>query len=226
MNVRDRRLPPFAWISLAALKHLREALPDQRAQGARNALLALAEAASLRHDPRHRDGDTLRDLSALTHMSERRLRDHLGELEAIGLVRIDRPTDHAGRDLPARYVLTDPSGSDESSDRADELDDKSSRDPSGPTRAREAAKKERTQKPPRPPRGANPAGAPGGRGRDVDAWRRDVDAWITAELPELELSSARAAVEQALLAGAASRDAVLEFLREWWPHLLGRDNQD
>lgn len=217
MTVHERRLPPFAWLGLDALKRLRETLPPQRQQGARNALVGLAEAASLRHDGQHREGDTLRELSALTGVSERRLRDHLAELENVGLVRIERPTDHAGRDLPARYYLIDP-GSDESSDRADGCDDKSSAKPSDPTRARVRAQNTEDQKPPLPPAG--------GRARDRARYQEQLDAWIARELPTVyEHPQGLTAVRQALRnddgehGRATDLDGVVGFLRRWWPQL-------
>lgn len=181
MAVDSERLPAFAWLGLDALKRLRTALPPQRQQGPRNALIGLAEAASLRHDPRHREGDTLRELSALTGVSERRLRDHLRELEAIGLVRIEEQFDHARRSLPTRYVLIDPRplGSDKSSDRGDGLAGDPSRNSSAPTRAREGGQKEERESPPltapRPPAGH--------RARDRDRVLDELAAWGETNFP-------------------------------------------
>lgn len=175
MTVSDRRLPPFAWISLAALKLIRERLPTRSQQAARNALLALAEAASLRHDGQHRQGDTLLELSALSGVSERRLRDHLAELEELGLVRVERRVDDANRDLPTKYVLTEPPGSDETSDRPDETTSK--RPPKRPThRARVNDEKSKNTEPPPPPEG--------GRSRDHAAHRRDLAAWAQEHYPD------------------------------------------
>lgn len=186
MSVGDRRkLPPFAWIGLDHLRRLREALPPQRQQGPRNALLGLAEAASLRRDGAHRAGDTLRELSTFTGVSERRLRDHLQELESIGLVAIERPTDYAGRDLPARYVLTDytptetrPAGSDESSDRADGSRDESSADPSGLNAPASADEKGKKTEAPRPPKGE--------RQREKAAWRAALATWAAEHFPGVD----------------------------------------
>jgi hypothetical protein len=142
MSVRDDRLPPFAWLALDDLERIRRGLPPGRQGAARNALLALAEAASRRRDGRHRngDGDTLRDLAGIAGVSERRLRDHLRDLAALDLIRVEEARDDAGRDLPTTYVLT---GSDDLTDPPDATtarpDDPA---PNRPTlnRAREAGK--------------------------------------------------------------------------------------
>lgn len=111
MSVRDDRLPPFAWLALEDLERIRRGLPAGRQAAARNALTSLAEAASRRRDPQRRDGDTLRDLSTLSGVSERRLRDHLRDLESLGLVRIEAAVDEHNRPLPTTYILTGPDDS-------------------------------------------------------------------------------------------------------------------
>lgn len=151
-GVRDGRRQPFSWVTNDSLRAIRDGLPVTRQAGARNALLALAEAASQRRDGHHREGDPLVRLTALAGVSERRLRDHLKELEALGLVRVEAPRDPVGRDLAKVYVLADAPGSDESSDRgvelsdrSDETADESSVDPSDPTRACEGDKKQENE---------------------------------------------------------------------------------
>jgi DNA-binding transcriptional ArsR family regulator len=138
LSVRDERLPPFAWVALDALDRVKDGLPDTRQPGARNALLALAESASRRRDGRHERGDTLRELAAAARLSPKRMRDHLRDLEQLGLVRIEENQDRFGRDLPTKYALLD--GTDVSSHRGDSTADKTSPEPSPPTRARETGK--------------------------------------------------------------------------------------
>lgn len=132
VSIRDDRSAPFAWVSMHGLKTIRRDLEPKAQASARNALFALAEAASNRYDGKHRDGDTLRELAALAGTSTRRLRDHLAALAEIGLVTIESRVDSSGRDLPTVYVLANDSGGDETSDRVDEPDAV----PSGLTRAR------------------------------------------------------------------------------------------
>jgi hypothetical protein len=126
MSVRDDRLPPFAWLALDDLERIRRDVPAGRQAAARNALLALAEAASRRRDGRHRGqrGDTLRELATLSGVSERRLRDPLRELERVGLCRIEEARDAHNRPLPTTYVLTGPDDStgypDDSTEHPDE----------------------------------------------------------------------------------------------------------
>jgi hypothetical protein len=149
MSVRDQRRPSFAWIALSALDRVKQDLPESRQPGARNALLALAEAASRRRDGHHEHGDTLKDLAAAARLSTKRLRDHLRDLERIGLVRILEARDDRGRDLPSVYVLLD--GGDESSHRGDGRRNETSPDLSPPTRTRLNREEEEQKHPPSPP---------------------------------------------------------------------------
>lgn len=222
VSLSDSRLPPFAWVGLDALRTIRDRVPPAKQEGARNALLGLAEAASRRHDAHHRQGETAKALAALTGKSERRLRDFLRELEVIGLVRIQARQDAAGRDLPTHYVLCD-AGSDESSDPPDTPADTAAPAAAPPKRARVKAQKKEGESPPIPPRGANPAGA-GGRSRDLDAYRIEVAAWIHTHLPIVsDHPQCVQAVDQALRAGKRTPDDVEAFLDQWWPQITGHD---
>jgi hypothetical protein len=143
MSVADHRRPPFAWIALQALERVRREVPMSQQRGARNALLALAEAASRRRDGHHKEGDTLRDLAAYGCVSERRMRDQLQILAAAGLVCIEEARDAAGRDLPTTYILI---GGDESSAPSDEATSAASSAASAPTRARQTRREEKESK--------------------------------------------------------------------------------
>jgi hypothetical protein len=217
VSVRDARLPPFTWLANDALDTVRAALPVTRQPGARNALFSVAEAASRGCDGRHRGGYTLRGIAALAGVSERRLRDHLADLETLGLVEITAPRDHAGRDLPKVYSLRDV-GSDDSSDRQDTSSSRSDSpadgptdDSSDPTRACKAVEEEE-QETPLPPKG--------GRSRERIAWREALTGWTKRHLPHLAGDpQTLAAVEQAMRAGRRTRLDVESFLAEWWPQL-------
>jgi hypothetical protein len=119
MAVQDNRRAPFAWLERESLDLIRKRLPATRQAGARNALLALAEAASQRHDGAHQEGDPLRTLAALAGVGERRLREHLQELEGIGLVAITAHRDASGRDLAKTYALLDTPRGDNLAPRGD-----------------------------------------------------------------------------------------------------------
>jgi hypothetical protein len=153
MTVVDERREPFSWVALAATARVRRDLPADRQPLALRVLWALAEAASLRHDGKHRDGDTLRQIAELAVLSERRARDGARDLEALGLVRIDARADDHGRTLPTNYVLLD--GADAASTRSDggsARDDATSGAdantpiPSAPTRARDLRQEEEAGK--------------------------------------------------------------------------------
>jgi hypothetical protein len=146
VSVRDNRKPPFAWVSLAALEAIERGLPRTRQASARNAYLALAQAASSRADHDHREGDPLESVARFACVSSRRLGDHLRDLAGVGLVHIETRRDEVGRDLASHYVILDAPRSDESSDRGDNPSDRSdgsgdrlaadlSSVASGPTRA-------------------------------------------------------------------------------------------
>lgn len=124
MGVRDKRRAPFAWITLEALQQIRRELPVIRQPGARDALLALAEAASNRRDGQHQAGDPLKLLAGLSGLSERRLRAHLRDLEALGLIAIEARRDERGANLPSLYTLCDSPQPDESSDRGARTSDR------------------------------------------------------------------------------------------------------
>ncbi len=203
MSVRDARRPPFAWLALDALQSVRRDLPRTRQQGARNALLALAEAASRRRDGVHASGDTLVELAALAGLSDRRLREHLQELARIGLIRIEVARDGSGRDLPTTYVLLEP-WSDETSDRGDATRDGRRDKSSDPTRAGLTPEEEEgEQEPPQPPASGGSLTAPvrpsGNRQRDRDRHARDVAAWLR------ELEAIAPHVEPARLNGLGHR---------------------
>lgn len=169
-RVRDKRRAPFAWVTVDALRAIRRHLPTERRTGARDALLALAEAASQRRDAHHEDGDTLAELSALSGLSDRRLRDYLRDLEAIGLIAIETRHDLAGRDLPKVYSLLDApprkatgGGSDAASDRGDEPTDGATDGASDPTCAPNVGNQEEEEEdPPSPPSQATGGPSPQG----------------------------------------------------------------
>jgi hypothetical protein len=151
VSVRDKR-PAFTWVTNASLGLIRRTLASGQQLAARNALLALAEAASRRRDGEHREGDTLAELAALAGTSERRLRPHLRELEALGLIQISEEKDERGGDRPTIYTLLD-GGSDDSSDRGDAAsggsDELASRRPT--LRARPDGVELQEEQPPQPP---------------------------------------------------------------------------
>jgi hypothetical protein len=149
VSIRDDRSAPFAWVSMHGLKTIRRDLEPKAQASARNALFALAEAASDRYDGKHREGDTLRELAALAGTSTRRLRDHLATLADLGLVTIESRVDSSGRDLPTVYVLANDSGGDKTSDRVDEssaeTSDLTGARPSQPSAAQARQPEERTK---------------------------------------------------------------------------------
>ena len=179
MSVRDGRRPPFAWVALDALAVIRRDLPATRQAGARNALLALAEAASQRHDGAHADGDPLSEIAPLACLSKRRLRDHLADLKKVGLVRIEERRDDAGRDLSTLYVLLDSPGGAKSSYRGDGTPDTEADGSSYPTHAHDQEEKNKKKSPQPPQAGEDrlPRQPSGNRERDRKQYKREVLAW-------------------------------------------------
>jgi hypothetical protein len=148
VSLRDGRRPPFTWVANDAMAVIRRGVPASRQAGVRNAYLATAEAASARGDHEHREGDTIAEIARFACVTERRIREHLQELEFLGLIDIEKRHDVTGRDIAARYEIRDAPRSDDSSGQVGHLDAKTS----DPTRARPDVVKEEKEEPsPYPP---------------------------------------------------------------------------
>lgn len=219
MSVRDERRSLFARADLDALKLIHDRLPPRSQAGARNAYLTLCEASAMARDFAKREGHTLRKLSDLGGMSDRRLRDHLHDLEDVGLVRIEAHEDPVGRPLATTYVLV--SGPDGSSGYRDGTRSGGMTNRPG-LRAGAKGEREETEEPPAPQTGSVclPAAPAGNRQRDA---QRDVDAltslaadWYPTANRALAVSWLRGARGD----GCETRTEVDTYLARWCPQLL------
>lgn len=174
-----RKGEPFARVKLDALALIRAELPERRWDGARDAVLALCESAARRRDFGHERGDTLQDLVGFAANGEKRLKDHLRELAALGMVEILPQTDGVGRDLASLYKLT-PAGAVSLTGRVVGVTAKGVNQEAlltHPTRAGDTSegKREERKSPPSPPKG--------GRKRDWLSYRQERDLWIAEVAP-------------------------------------------
>jgi hypothetical protein len=193
VSLRDTRRPPFTWVANDAMAVIRREVPATRQAGVRNAYLATAEAASARGDHEHREGDTIAEIARFACVTERRIREHLQELESLGLIDVEKRRDVTGRDIATRYEIRDAPRSDKSSDQVGQFGAKSS----DPTRARPTVvKKEKREEPPlAPPKG--------GRAREWDSFREEKAVWLADRAPhpaavDPEWESARDALRLAV----------------------------
>lgn len=108
--VQDGRQPPFLWCSLAAMRHLRATIPAGPARfAARSVYVGLAELAAERYDGQHAGFEATRaEIAGRGGMSDRRVGDHLENLDAIGLVEITTRHAESGAQLSSLYRLTEP----------------------------------------------------------------------------------------------------------------------
>jgi hypothetical protein len=173
VSLRDTRRPPFTWVANDAMAVIRREVPATRQAGVRNAYLATAEAASARGDHEHREGDTITEIARFACVTERRIREHLQELEYLGLIDVEKRQDVTGRDLATRYEIRDAPRPDKSSYRSDGSAAKTS----DPTRGRPTVvKKEKREEPPlTPPKG--------GRARDRELYKREKATWLADRAP-------------------------------------------
>jgi hypothetical protein len=88
-------------------RRIEDRVPQTRRLGARNAYLALRQAAAEASDFDAARGYTLERLSRVALVSERRLRDSLKDLALIGLVERRAKLDDWGRSEPTLYALVE-----------------------------------------------------------------------------------------------------------------------
>lgn len=206
MSVRDGRLAPFCYQSLASVRTIHAHFNGQQ----RNTALGIYQALTYQaNEARTRDDfeASRREIAELAGVSDRTLDKYADDFENLGLLVVTRSRT-GDLNLPNRWTLIEPQGGEMASPLANSDQEGSRSDfATGGEMASPNSKKAKKEETPTPPRGQ--------RRTDLAAYRHDCEAFGAEHFSDLG-ADATTAVDQAVRAGNATLDDVTAFIDKWW----------